>query len=137
MDFEGRARIHSHLDIAPLIDIVFLLVIFFLAATHFVRSETFEEVNLPQASEQKENNETARQITITVTADRVMTIGGKVVDLRAAEEMIFTGHQADPETFEVRIRTDKTVPYKEVEPLMIACAKAGVSNVAFAVEEVK
>jgi len=122
----------------PLIDIVFLLVIFFLAATHFVRSETFEEVSLPQATGHKDDDqEAARRVSITVTADKTMFIAGNVVDFRSAEEAILTGHHADPENFEVRIRTDRSVPFEKIRPLMIACAKAGVSNLAFAVEEVK
>ena len=34
---------------------------------------------------------------------------------------------------EVRIRSDRTVPYARVEPVMLSCAKAGIWNVTFAV----
>ena len=36
---------------------------------------------------------------------------------------------------EVRIRSDRTVPYRIVEPLMVACARSGVWRVTFAVVE--
>ena len=40
---------------------------------------------------------------------------------------------AEMEPLEVRIRTDRTVPYREVEPIMRACALEGVWKVTFAV----
>lgn len=49
MDFEGRARIHSHLDIAPLIDIVFLLLVFFMLTSTFLVPEAIE-LELPESS---------------------------------------------------------------------------------------
>ena len=48
MDFEGRARIHSHLDIAPLIDIVFLLLVFFMLTSTFLVPEAIE-LELPES----------------------------------------------------------------------------------------
>ena len=48
MDFEGRARIHSHLDIAPLIDIVFLLLVFFMLTSTFMVPEAIE-LELPDS----------------------------------------------------------------------------------------
>lgn len=48
MEFEGRKRIRMHLDIAPLIDIVFLLLIFFMLTAHFITQPGIE-ITLPAA----------------------------------------------------------------------------------------
>ncbi len=48
MEFEGRKRIRTHLDIAPLIDIVFLLLIFFMLTAHFITQPGIE-ITLPAA----------------------------------------------------------------------------------------
>ena len=37
------------------------------------------------------------------------------------------------ESLEVRIRSDRRVPYRVIEPILVACAKAGAWNVTFAV----
>ncbi len=65
MEFEGRSRIHAHLDIAPLIDIVFLLLVFFMLTSTFMVPEAIE-LELPESS-----SASARETTpITVVLDR-------------------------------------------------------------------
>ena len=129
-----KRRFGLQFNITPLIDIVFLLVIFFLVATHFVRSETLVEVDLPIASrEQETESEAAPRLVVTITADEQLHVGGNVVDLLAVEQMILIGADSDPQTFEVRVRADRTVPFREVEPILLACARAGVGNLKFAV----
>jgi biopolymer transport protein ExbD len=121
-------------NITPLIDIVFLLIIFFLVASHFVRSETLEAVELPDATQHEETeNEAAKRLVVTITADRKLHVAGKVVDLQTVEQMIFAGRQDEQDNFEIHIRSDKTVPYRDIQPIMLACARAGVTSVKFAV----
>lgn len=121
-------------NLTPLIDIVFLLIIFFLVASHFVRNENVEAVELPSATQHKTDvDESPRRLVVTITADRQMHVAGKPVDLLAVEQMIVAGHEADSNRFEVRIRGDRSVPYELVKPIMTACARAGVTDVKFAV----
>ncbi len=121
-------------NITPLIDVVFLLIIFFLVASHFVRSETLEAVELPNATQQEETeNEAVKRLVVTITADRKLHVVGKVVDLQTVEQMIFAGRQDEQDNFEVHIRSDKTVPYRDIQPIMLACARAGVTSVKFPV----
>ncbi len=49
MEFERRKKIHTHLDIAPLIDVVFLLLIFFMLSSRFI-TQTGIKVTLPAAT---------------------------------------------------------------------------------------
>ena len=129
-DYHQRLRF----DITPLIDIVVQLIIFFLVASHFVRNENVEAVTLPEATQHEaDHEESPRRLVVTVTADRTMHVAGKAVDLLAVEQMIVAGREADPNRFEVRIRGDRSVPYELIEPIMIACARAGVTDVKFAV----
>ena len=121
-------------NITPLIDIVFLLIIFFLVASHFVRNENVEAVELPRATQhQADLDESPRRLVVTITADHQMQVAGKPVDLLAVEQMIVAGREADPNRFEVRIRGDRTVPYELIKPILVACARARVSDVKFAV----
>lgn len=129
----GRER-GLRFNITPLIDVIFLLIIFFLAATHFVRSETLEAVELPEAAQATdEEDEQPRRLVVTVTADHKLHVGAKQVDLPAVENMISAGSQRDKADFEVRIRADQSVPYRVVEPIMLSCARSGVTRIKFAV----
>jgi biopolymer transport protein ExbD len=121
-------------NITPLIDVVFLLIIFFLTASHFVRSETLEEVDLPEAAETEDETETElKRLVVTVTADQVLHVGGKEVSVAEVEARITSGAEEFGGEFEVRIRGDRTVPYETIEPIILACARAGVTRVKFPV----
>ena len=122
-------------NITPLIDIVFLLIIFFLAASHLARSEAREPVELPKATQaQEDEKRIPRRLVVTITADRKLHVAGKVVEIGQVEQMILAGRdEKNPSNFEVRIRCDQSVPYRDVEPIMLACAQSGVTRIGFAV----
>jgi biopolymer transport protein ExbD len=127
-------RLGLRFNITPLIDVVFLLIIFFLVASHFVRHENLEAVELPEATEtDDEAEQSPRRLIVTITEDLRMQVAGKPADRQAVEQMILTGREEHRDRFEVRIRADRSVPYSEVEPIMLACARAGVTDVKFAV----
>ncbi|NOY72491.1 MAG: biopolymer transporter ExbD, partial [Gammaproteobacteria bacterium] len=80
MEFEGRARIHSHLDIAPLIDIVFLLLVFFMLTSTFLVPEAIE-LELPESSSAAVTEITP--ITVALNASGELTLNGKPIQLEA------------------------------------------------------
>ncbi len=121
-------------NLTPLIDVVLQLIIFFLAASHLVRSESLQPVDLPRAQEAANDvNESPRRLVITVTRDVEYFVSGRRVPLAELEQMIAAGRSESGETFEVRIRSDRAVEYRHIEPLLLACARAGVRKVGFAV----
>lgn len=121
-------------NVTPLIDIIFLLIIFFLAASHFVRSETAEAVELPSATQGKdEEDQRTSRLIVTITADLEFKVADESVELSVVEEMILRGREESKDAFELRIRADEAVPYAIVEPIMLAAARAGVVDVKFGV----
>jgi biopolymer transport protein ExbD len=61
-----------------------------------------------------------------------MLAGNPVESAELARKIQFEGQQSGGD-LEVRIRSDRTVAYRYVEPILLACARSGVWNVAFAV----
>ncbi|NQV25351.1 MAG: biopolymer transporter ExbD [Rhodopirellula sp.] len=121
-------------NVTSLIDIVFLLIIFFLVASHVARSEAVEPVDLPKISDPAgDDTETPLRIVITVMADRSMWVGGRQVLLPQVEQLILSGSQETGSELEVRIRADHAATYLEIEPILLACAQFGVTRVGFAV----
>lgn len=78
MEFEGRKKIHAHLNIAPLIDIVFLLLIFFMLSSHFVTQSGIKIV-LPIASTIELYPEEG--IVIFISKDNTLSLNEEVVTL--------------------------------------------------------
>ena len=122
-------------NITPLIDIVFLLVIFFLIASHVARSESQEPVALPTATQKQDDVESLPdRLVVTITADHRLHVAGQVVMLKDIEAVLSRrGSSTQADQFEVRIRGDKRVPYRIVEPIMLSCARAGITRVGYAV----
>ena len=123
-------------DITPLIDRVVQLVIFFLAATYIVRSDANEKVTLPKATmAQDQPPASPRRFVITITSERGWLLGNQRTDRTAVEQHLLDAARTPEQAaeIEVRLRADARVPFSEIEPLMITCAKLGIRKLGFAV----
>ena len=121
-------------NITPLIDVVFLLIIFFLVASHFIRNEQVEQVELPTATQGKDEDEAASRIVITVATDQRLMLGPNAATLDEIERRLqIVAEEHGVAATELRIRADRSVPYSVVEPLLLAAARTGISKVRFAI----
>ena len=124
-------------NITPLIDVVFLLVIFFLVTAHFAQNEQVEAVELPRASEVEDGPETPRRMIVTITSDGLMFVKGQPIDVEQFEGLLRENTQGRTADYEVRIRSDESVPWEKVEPLLWASLRTGVTDFGFAVTEIE
>jgi biopolymer transport protein ExbD len=123
-------------NLTPLIDIVFQLVIFFLAATYIVRGDAHQKVTLPKAEHAEDQPPLSPQRwTITVTADGVWWLGNQRHERATIEQRLQQAASTSElaERQEIRVRADARVPYRDIEPLMLVCAKLGIRKLGFAV----
>ncbi len=118
------------MDMTPLIDMVFNLVIFFLVASHFA-SETDIPLELPQASTSKADEEDPRRLVITITEDEQLHIADKSIDLPQLKDLVKDELDRHGPEFAVQIRSDRRVPYRAVEPLLMECSRIGVQRFGF------
>ena len=121
-------------NMTPMIDVVFLLIIFFLVSSHLAKQEVQMELPLPEAaSGTAPPNIPARRLTLNVLPDGELRLAGRRVLPDQLETRLQEAQRHSPTELEVRIRSDRSVPYRSIEPLMLACARAGVWNVTFGV----
>ena len=78
MEFEGQKKFHTYLNIAPLIDVVFLLLIFFMLSSHFVTQPGIK-ITLPTAITAKLHPE--KDIIISITNDNNLYLNEEEVAL--------------------------------------------------------
>ena len=134
MKIPSQARSYGvQFNLTPMIDIVFLLIIFFLVASHLSGSENQEAIQLAKAAGGTFNApESPRRIVVTVTAQGQLLIGGQLVTIADfATQIRPAENEKTDQDLEIRLRADKRVPYELVEPLLIECAKAGISRIKF------
>ena len=77
MKFKRRILDEPSINLTPLIDVVFLLLIFFMVTTTFIR-ETRLQVNLPEAEAETQSTQTER-LEIVVSRDGSFTLNGQTL----------------------------------------------------------
>ena len=122
-------------NMTPMIDVVFLLIIFFLVSSHLARQESRLPVELPVASMHHPMNIDPVSLTITVNRDRQVLVGGAIVAEGDLEAVLSEVTWRDGEAASLRIRTDGAVPYGTIEPILKASALAGLLDIKLAVKE--
>lgn len=121
------------MQLAPMIDIVFLLLIFFIVTWQFTRSETELSVSVPTAEEGADPERQSGEITINILGDGTIRIDSATVDLKQLLEKlvpIANAFKNQP----VRIRGDGEVPYQRIVEVIDTCQKAGIWNISFATQ---
>ncbi len=68
MQFRQRHRLPLRVDLTPLIDVVFLLVLFFMLTTTFA-TQAGLDIDLPEADQSKSLNDRKKELTIVVSVD--------------------------------------------------------------------
>lgn len=133
MKFSSRQPEPAQMQLAPMIDIVFLLLIFFIVTWQFTKSETELSVSVPTAQEGADPERQRGEIVINILADGTIRIESVTVDLsQLLEELspIATQFKNQP----VRIRGDGDVSYQRVVEVIDTCTKAGIWNISFATQ---
>jgi biopolymer transport protein ExbD len=120
------------INMTPMIDIVFNLIIFFMVSTRFTEIERKVDLSVPQVGGTANLSEVQRSRTINVYRDGTMTIDGKRVTLTELRSLLATAHR-QYEALEVTIRGDGLAPHQNVAAVMTACQQAGISEIGIAV----
>ncbi len=122
------------IPLTSLVDVVFLLLIFFLLATTFMREERDIKVRLPEAEKGTESGEPFTQIIINVRGDGTLVILGRIVSQQALSERLKEAVRANPYV-PVVIRGDRVTPHGEVVKVLDLCRVCGVRSVGIATFE--
>lgn len=118
----------------PMIDVVFLLIIFFLVSSHLAKQESQLELELPNAiSGQDDIDQDVPRVTVNVKKDGGLWIGGRQIRADQLRQTFAAVLKKEGEQLEVRIRGSQSAPYSTVEPIMLACTEVGIWNVKYAV----
>jgi len=119
----------SSLSMTPLIDIVFLLLIFFLVTTRFSEEDHELEVMLPTASEAKPLIEKPKEIFINIDNQGTYFLGNQEVELEQMQNLLASVDVSNPLGQTVVIRADKRCKWANVVAAINACHRAGIHDI--------
>lgn len=122
---------HPGIQLAPLVDVLLLLLIFFLLTFNAARSENELDVKVPKATQAKEKTATMGDVVVNVKADGNVVVNRRTLSTTELSGMLKNLVQLYPDQAVV-IRGDETGAYKNIVGVLNICSEAGVTNVAFA-----
>jgi biopolymer transport protein ExbD len=122
------------LNLTPLVDVVFLLLIFFLVATQFEQEERDLEVQLAQASQIQPTTAEREDIFVTITPEGNYYVAGERLDARRLRAVLQDAAHANPGRQRVTIRADQDSRTRHVVTVMDACQQAAIRNYSLATE---
>ena len=122
-------------DMSPMIDMVFLLLIFFLVASTVIEDKV--KVKLPEAVYARVPKNIKGRAIISVPDDDHLYFGKQSIGFEDLPGLISAALDADPKV-RIQIREGKKVKFKTSEKVMDACGEAGAVDLIFsAYEEMK
>ncbi len=132
MNFRGRSkRITTGFQLAPMIDIMFLLLCFFIAAQIYAQWETEIDITLPTAVTGEPPNRLPTEIIINIHRDGETVVNQRTLDdvgLFNLLERIVDLYPGQP----VLIRADLQTHYEHVIRILDMCRTVDIWNISFA-----
>lgn len=117
------------LNIIPMIDIMFFLLVFFILSTMYMVEQKTIPVNLPQATSAAIDNKT--NFTVTLKDDGSIYLEDQQTDIQTLL-MQATKEQKNNPSFAIIIRADKDINYDKVVSFIDTLKKAGITRFGLA-----
>lgn len=127
----GSAEEESNIDITPMLDVVFIMLIFFIVTATFVK-ESGIDVNSPDAATAVKKEKA--NILIAINDKNEIWIDKRLVDIRSVRPNIERLHAENPQG-SVVVQADKKSYTETLIKVMDAARSAGVYNIAIAAQE--
>ncbi|MDE0817902.1 MAG: biopolymer transporter ExbD [Pirellulaceae bacterium] len=120
------------LNLTPMIDIVFLLIIFFMVGTKFTEIEQELEVSIPEVASGATVVTKTQQCVIAVFHDGRVSVDDDVMEIHELEENLNRRVSGGAE-LHVIIRGDAEGAFQNVANVLSACRRAGVNDLGISV----
>lgn len=132
MQFEGRRRTGQVPNLTPLIDIVFLLLVFFMLTSHFVQEQSLN-IDLPVADSGEAVTED-NQLEVVLSPEGHLLIDDHIVEVDNLEAVL-RQHLDGRDDKLVRVRGDRGAPLGKAVSVLDAARKAGADGVDIVTEQ--
>ena len=119
-------------QIAPMVDVLLVLLCFFILTWYFARKETELDVKVPTAEHGGEPSLDVNQTVLNLKADGTMVMNTKPITFDDLGDRMATLAKINPD-YAIILRGDENVAYKHVAHVLDVCRGAGIWNVAFPV----
>ncbi len=132
MNFRRRAKPEVFgFQIAPMVDILLVLLVFFIVTWNFALSENELDVKIPSASQAKQSQQYVGQVVVNVKSDGAIVFNRKTLSADELREKLQQLAKLYPDQA-VILRGDQRAAYRAIVDVLDICRSANIWNVAFA-----
>jgi len=117
-------------QMAPMIDMVFLLLVFFMCVSVLAQADKTIELALPESSESQVADSFSNRGKISLDGEGKIFISAQNLTLEEMQNKIKEAIKMNPE-LKVQIRADKETHYDKIKEVLKACAEVGAYEVIF------
>ncbi|MCR9297215.1 MAG: biopolymer transporter ExbD [bacterium] len=125
----------TSINMTPMIDVVFLLIIFFLVSSHLAKQENAVRLDLPKAVSGLDEESESSLLVVNILPDGAWQVGGRQVDEPLLEAAMAAKSKQAGNQMRLKIRTDRSVVYSRIEPVLKAATAVGCGDIVFSVFE--
>ncbi len=122
---------NAELELAPMIDVVFQLLIFFIVTWQFARFERDMDISVPAAEQAENKDRQAGEIIINVREDGTIVLNGLVMEPEELLARLASISEAYPDQA-VILRGASEAGFQSIVSVLDVIKEAGIWNVAFA-----
>ena len=136
MPLKSKYEVSEHLkqrpviQLAPLVDIAFWALIFFMIIAVFSQLESEVNINVPQSTSATESAQSAGKLVINITRDGHFSVNQQEFTAAGLEEMMKKVSKLFPKQ-QVIIRADELAYHKYIIQALDACMHSNISDVTF------
>lgn len=123
-------EVDPEFELTPMIDVVFLLIAFFMTLMSFISAELIQ-LELPTAEQASIPEDPGDRQYLSVTTGGDLYLGASQVDFDALTGVLASLKQRSP-NLKLYLRADGTAQHRYVNKVMDSCAKAGIYDLIFA-----
>jgi biopolymer transport protein ExbD len=116
------------INLTPMIDVIFTLLVFFMLATTFLERERLLDLELPTASHANPSLPNARELVINVAVDGRVWVDGRQVSSDELASVLTETFRRDAAT-PVTVRGDRRSQLEQVVRVLDECMRVGLANV--------
>jgi biopolymer transport protein ExbD len=132
MKFRSRSEpVPVAFQIAPMVDILLVLLCFFVITWSMARKENELDVRVPAAQAAQESNPVVNQTVLNVKSDGTIVWDRKQVSREVLQEKLKSLASLYPD-YAIILRGDVKTDYEHIVQVLDTCRQAGIWNVAFA-----
>jgi biopolymer transport protein ExbD len=121
------------LNLTPMIDVVFLLIIFFMAASKFAEVEADLDLQLPEVAAAAPMTSAPKQRTVSVKRDGQVVLDGTAVSLEELTSKLSAAQREFP-ALSVVIRGDAACAFQHIAAALAACKDANIAELGITVK---